>query len=254
MNGDHREYQWELFRADYRTLLKYLNILYPHLTSLTLKVRNLRDASNGIRNGALYIDDFNFRFPFIKLQRMDVSVLAISNAVDLFSQIEQWHSLKSVSISVDHPISDDSMTGSDLIAAKLQFLQTHLDQLEYLSLKIEGYVGYWMGSWRIYKEYLSAMLTMIEEGHVYNGCLQFKARHYFENMNDSLCIARIIVKIQQSMCNYNKSLTANDINEKKLTLCLPEMNLEPSHRTFLKFWMHNAPELCDDKCQKFVFY
>lgn len=103
--------------------------------------------------------------------------------------------------------------------------------------------------WRIYKEYSSSVLVMIEQGHVYDGCMQFKSKiphtserpiyqivkypKYVEwrtsDIEGSLHIAQIMVKIQQGMCNYNKALAKNDIHEKRLILYSPEMTLYPSH-------------------------
>ena len=143
----------------------------------------------------------------------------------------------------------------ELVAAMMRLLKSHLDQLEYLGVEIKNDED---AQGVLHHHDLSAVLGFVEERYVYDRCLQFKAKILRAlDIKKSQNIAQIIVKIQQVMNQYNASLTANELNEKKLNLYLPNMMLHLSHQQFLKLLklrFHDDIDLCDDLCHKFVLF
>ena len=276
--------RWESFAENYNVLLRYLNRLYPNLTALTIIVQDFDGLHDAITNGMVHNEDIhrmNIKLPFRNLQRLEVNVMSIDDAIDLFGEMNQHSTIKNVAVLFEVDWSE-RLKVMDLMEAKFKFVRSHCEMLEMVGVYFEHF-GYSVHGvteqmqmewhWKVYSRYLSLITEMVESGVIIDGHLRFEmnimrssiyrnntvnvewGRTVWNknNVEQSLLTAQRICRIQSAVKQYNDRLGDSECNEKKLVLSIPGLILYEEHRKFVEFWF-NDPILCqyDWNCIRFV--
>ena len=196
---------------------------------------------------------------FGNLRRIRLDVLSITDATDVLTKLKNIaprRPFTSVAVHVldANPEQDVELnTVGVLVNVMTAFLRAEFASMDSFVVVVDG-IG-----WADYHRLLTALLSMIESGHIFDGYLQFNVspkygRSITGSVDKSLRIAQLVTKMQTAMQQYNEQLEATDYNEKKLILNLPSLMLHAQHREFLRFWFGDDKSLYDGQrnSQRFV--
>ena len=235
--------RWESFAEKYNVLLRYLNRLYPNLTVLTITVQDFYGLHDAITNGMVHIEEIhrmNIKLPFHNLQRLEVNVMSIDDAIDLFCEMDQLSTIKNVAVLFEVDWSE-RLKVMDLMEAEFKFIRSHCEMMQMVGVYFEHF-GYSVHGvteqmqmewhWKVYSRYLSLITEMVESGVIIDGHLRFEmnimrssiyrnntvnvecGRTLWnkDNVEQSLLIDQRICRIQSAVQQYNDKLSVTEWN------------------------------------------
>ena len=176
------------------------------------------------------------------------------NVLKTLRTSESHRHLTSVAVHVlDAKPAQDTV--DDLLDVMISFIRAEFASMDSFVVVVDG-IG-----WASYEKYLTALLAILQSGHILDGYLQFnvpsKSGHSITgSVAESLQIAQLITNIQTVIQEYNAQLEATDCNDKKLILSLPSLMLHAQHRKFLRFWFGGDKYLCGghQRPERYVLY
>ena len=235
------------FNHEYVLFTRKINAMYPHLTAQTYILTSLYCLKKPPRD-CMDLDTSSLSFQGI--ETLCMGVVTMRNAIDLLSELHGRRRLKNVSVKVlRNKFGKEGWIMNELINSIFGLVRENGDHTDSVKVEVDFKSGRGEAQcyWDTHINYLSSLLTMTNDGIIFDGYLEFipgvwNCSRTWNKMSiaKSLRLSQIVSEIHTRVLQYNQALEATDCIDKKLIIHIPSLEFHKEHMQFHQFWFGTA--------------